>query len=102
MALFLNAVIYEFSKATNLLERKARGDYSSDQHLETLPVDRPIALNGPKASKSGQTCFGLCEAYVKANKPAASTVNRWRVVFPVRVPSEVAHDSDLMSPTIPR
>jgi integrase len=82
MALFLNEVIRQFSEATKLLERKARRDYSPDQHLQTLPLyDRPNALNGPKRSKSGKTCVGLFEAHVKGRQPAASTVDRWRVVF---------------------
>jgi hypothetical protein len=45
MTLFLNEVIREFSEATKLLKRKARGDYSPDQHLQTLPAyTRPKAL----------------------------------------------------------
>ena len=30
---------------------------------------------------AGKTCLELFEAYIKAAKPAQSTVNRWRVVF---------------------
>jgi integrase len=80
MTLLLNAVFLEIREAADLLRRRAAGNYSPDQHLQTLPV-----YTGPKAAnepKSGQTCLGLFEAYVKAKKRAASTVERWRVVFP--------------------
>jgi hypothetical protein len=38
MGMFLDAVLNEFREALNLLERRAVGDYSPDQHLQTLPA----------------------------------------------------------------
>jgi integrase len=79
MTLFLDQLLREFLQATALLERRASGDYSSDQHLLTLPEYRPKAK--PMSRGAGKTCLELFEAYVKAVKPARSTVNRWRVIF---------------------
>jgi len=76
--LLLNMVIREFSEATKLLERRAQGDYSPDQHLRTLPEYRKAK---PVARGARMTCFELFEAYVTAVKIRPSTVNRWRVVF---------------------
>jgi DNA invertase Pin-like site-specific DNA recombinase len=36
MELFLDAVLQEFLEATDLLKRRAAGDYSPDHHLQTL------------------------------------------------------------------
>ena len=78
MELFLDAVVQEFLEATNLLRRRANGDYSTDQHLQSLPE---YSKAKPLAKGSGRTCFELFEAYVTAVQPRPSTVNRWRVVF---------------------
>jgi hypothetical protein len=78
MTLFLDAVLSDFLAATDLLERRAKRDYGADQHLQTLPEYRKTK---PVARGSSKTCLELFEAYVKAAKPAKSTINRWRVVF---------------------
>jgi integrase len=76
--LFLDAVLHEFLEAIKLLRRRASRDYSPDQHLQTLPEYRKIK---PLTRLASETCLDLFGAYVKAAKPAQSTVNRWRVVF---------------------
>jgi hypothetical protein len=78
MTLFLDAVLHEFLEATQLLRRRAPGDYSPDQHLQTLPEYRKVK---PVMRVASKTCLELFGAYFKAAKPAQSTVNRWRVVF---------------------
>ncbi len=78
MTLFLDRVLWEFLTATSQLKRMAAGDYSPDLHLPTLPAYRKTE---PVARGAGKTCLELFEAYIKAAKPAQSTVNRWRVVF---------------------
>jgi integrase len=86
--LFLDAMLRQYWEATHTLERRAAFDYSPDKHLQTLPAySRPNTSNSPSASKGSksetdQTFAGLFKAYVHAKKPAASTVERWRVVFP--------------------
>jgi integrase len=76
--LFLDAVIRQFLEATDLLQRRAAGDYAADQHLLSLPEYRRAK---PVVRGAGKTSFELFEAYVRAAKPAQSTVNRWRVIF---------------------
>lgn len=77
-ALFLDNVLDEFFAAILLLERRANGDYSRDERLSTYPK-----FDGRKVARpSGQISpWQLFEAWVKARKPAASGVNRWRVVL---------------------
>src|SRR5215813_5888158 len=78
MTLFLDAVLHEFLEAAALLERRASGNYSPDEHLRTLPEyrKRKPALRG-----AGKTCVELFKAYVEAVNPARSTITRWRGVF---------------------
>jgi integrase len=80
MRMFLDAVLYEFMEASALLERRARGDYSPDANLKTLPAYAK-APKAPVEPGSGKTCYELFGAYVEAVKPARSTVTRWRSVF---------------------
>jgi integrase len=77
-ALFLDCVMDEFMTAILLLKRRAEGDYSLDSRLSEFPnfdgrkIARPTGKTSP---------WQLFEAWVKARQPAASGVNRWRVVF---------------------
>jgi hypothetical protein len=70
-------VLHEFLEATDVLQRRASGDYSPDRHLLTLPEYRRPK---PVVRGAGKTCSELFEDYVKAAKPAQSTVNRWPYV----------------------
>ena len=79
MELFLDAVLQEFLEATDLLRRRATGDYAPDQHLQTLPEYRKAT--SPVAPRSGKTAMQLFEGYIPAAGLAAGTVGRWRVVF---------------------
>jgi Tripartite tricarboxylate transporter family receptor len=79
MEMFLDAVLQEFLEAADLLKRRASGDYSSDQHLQTLPEYRKATP--PVAPRSGKTATQLFEGYIPAAGLAAGTVGRWRVVF---------------------
>jgi len=75
-ALFVDAVSDNLLQALSLLERRANGDYSRDDTLDTFPpfTDGPVRA-------SGVSCWELFEAFVTATKPAPKTVNRWRAVF---------------------
>ncbi len=77
-AAFLDCVLDELIAAILLLERRANKDYSPD----TRPSEFP-KFDGRKISRpTGKTSpWQLFEAWVKARQPAASGVNRWRVVF---------------------
>jgi hypothetical protein len=90
---FLSAVVREFFVATKLLERRARGDWSKDKHLDKLapfePLTAPsIAGNanlGSVASSAGvspsASASQVFEAYILDKQPKTSTVSRWRGVF---------------------
>jgi hypothetical protein len=78
MTIFLDELIDEWHTAATLLWRYAAGDYSPDQHLQTLPEYRRAK---PVRRGAGKTCVELFRAYVKDVKPQRSTVNRWRGVF---------------------
>jgi hypothetical protein len=79
MSMFLDAVLTEFREALSLLERRAAGDYSPDQHLQTLPAyNSPKAIKHLNGTKATRSCYELFAAYVEATKPAASTVTAWR------------------------
>jgi integrase len=79
MELFLDAVLQGFLEAADLLKRRASGDYSPDQHLQTLPEYRKAT--SPVAPRSGKTAMQLFEGYIPVAGLAAGTVGRWRVVF---------------------
>jgi integrase len=76
--MFLDAVLGKLVTATSLLDRRATGDYSEDQHLKTLPEYRRKA---PAAPRSGKTAMQLFEGYIIARQLADGTVRRWRSVF---------------------
>jgi hypothetical protein len=77
-AAFLDCVLDEFMAAILLLQRRANKDYSPDTRPSEFPKfdGRTIARSMSEASP-----WQLFEAWVKARQPAASGVNRWRVVF---------------------
>ncbi len=76
-AMFLDRVLPEFMNAIVLLERRAGGDYETDER----PAQFPKFEGGPRPSTTGMSPWALFEAWVKAAKPAPSTVTRWRAVF---------------------
>jgi hypothetical protein len=75
-ALFTDAVSDNLLAAISLLEKRANGDYSRDDHPDTFP---PFT-DGP-ARPVGVSCWALFEAYVTATQPAPNTVSRWQSVF---------------------
>jgi integrase len=75
-ALFVDAVSDNLLLAITLLERRANGDYSPDETPESFPA----FTEGPIRA-SGVSCWDLFGAFVKATKPADTTVSRWRAVF---------------------
>ncbi len=75
---FLDCLLGDFLAACDLLQRRAVGDFGHDGHAQTFPE---YSKREPALSGSSKTCFELFGAYVKAVKPASSTVGRWRVVF---------------------
>lgn len=76
-ALFVDAVGDNLYPAIQLLERRAAGDYSVDETVQSFPA----FTESPERRATGLDCWQLFEAYVKAAKPADGTVTRWRAVF---------------------
>ena len=76
-ALFVDAVGDNLYPAIQLLERRAAGDYSPDETVQSFPA----FTDSPERRATGLDCWQLFEAYVKAAKPADGTVTRWRAVF---------------------
>jgi integrase len=76
-ARFVDAVADNLCPAIALLERRANGDYSPDPTPESFP---PF-VNGPVGQTTGVSCWALFQDFVKATRPADSTVQRWRSVF---------------------
>ncbi|WP_271583673.1 hypothetical protein [Bradyrhizobium sp. CCBAU 45389] len=76
-ALFVDAVSDNLLPALSVLERRANGDYSPDPTPETFPV----FIHGAAHRVTGQNCWQLFEAFVRATRPAPTTVSRWRAVF---------------------
>lgn len=69
-ALFVDAVGDNLYLAFELLARRADGDFSPD----TTPESFPPFVNGPAGKSEGLGCWDLFEAFVKATKPADSTI----------------------------
>ncbi len=96
-ALFLDRVLDELLNAVQLLERRAKGDYSLDARLAEFPKFN----DAPKACKrTTLTPWALFGAYVAAMHPAKATVTRWRAVllhldkhFDARPASEITNDA---------
>jgi integrase len=75
---FVDAVADNLYPAIALLERRASGDYSPDSTPESFPA----FTNGPAVGRTtGPDCWALFDEFVKATRPADSTVQRWRPVF---------------------
>lgn len=73
----MDAVSDNLQLAIALLERRAVGDYSPDETVQSFP-----ALADSRERRAiGLDCWQLFEAYVKAKKPADGTVTRWHAVF---------------------
>jgi integrase len=70
--LFLDYVALDYLEAIMLLERRAKGDYSPDDRLQQFPKFEIEKRADP---------WALFEGWIESAKPAASTVDRWRVVF---------------------
>jgi integrase len=94
MELFLDAVLQEFLEAADLLKRRASGDYSPDQHLQTQPQ---YCKAKPAAPRSGKTAMQLFEGYIPAAGLAVGTVGRWRVVFTTLDAYLAGRDIDALS-----
>ena len=96
-ALFLDRVLDELLNAVQLLERRAKRDYSPDPRLAEFPK----FTDAPKAYKrTTLTPWALFDAYVAAMQPAKATVTRWRAVFlhldnhfTARPASEITNDA---------
>jgi integrase len=121
-SLFLAAIAREFLHAADILERRARGDWSDDDHLDQLAPAHDVqkrqagAVNGSPGHPASTTLPGrrnvpvqardepasassvaLFEAYCQDKRRAASTVNRWRCVFmalDALPPHEAVRDPD--------
>jgi integrase len=80
-ALFLSRVSREFITAASTLERRARGDWSADQHMAELAPYRPNGRSAATACVTGPSAVALFETYCKDNPKKPSTIDRWRCVF---------------------
>lgn len=76
-SLFVDAVSDNLQLAISRLERRATGDYSHDDTVESFPA----FTDSPERRAAGLDCWQLFAAYVEAAKPATGTVQRWRAVF---------------------
>jgi len=76
-ALFVDAVSDNLYPAIVILERRAAGDYSPDENVQSFPA----FADSPERTATGLGCWQLFEAYVRAAKLADGTVTRWRAVF---------------------
>jgi hypothetical protein len=81
---FLDAVADELLAAFQLLQRRAKGDYSADDRSQHFPKFEPDKPPG----SAGKTCWELFEDWVAAAQPQASTVNRgalssstWKIIL---------------------
>jgi integrase len=77
MTAFLDCVLEVFIAACDLLERRARGDYSPDALLQTFPVVEPKKAK----TTSGLTAMQLLGAYITAAGLADGSVQSRRAVF---------------------
>jgi hypothetical protein len=78
-AIFLDFVVDNYVTALNLLERRARNDYSPDETVGTFPK-----FNGSPGLQRGTeeaSPWRLFEAWQAARQPTPATVERWRAVF---------------------
>ena len=73
--LFLDYVARDFFAALDLLVRRASGDFGADDYAKRFPKQ------GEGVADPDLTPWSLFEKWIAEAKPAASTVNRWRVVF---------------------
>jgi integrase len=80
MVTFLDCILPSFSWACELLESRARGDYTPDTRPQSFPAYSPRKRNAPSKG-AAKSALELFEAYVLAVKPAVATVDRWRAVF---------------------
>lgn len=91
-AAFVDEVQGDFPEVLNLLERRARGDYSPDETLEAYPkFDSSLMHSGSQVSP-----WSLFEAWVNAARPAAGTVARWNAVL--RALNETHPNAAALSP----
>ena len=75
--LFTNAVSDLLFGAFCVLERRAHGDYTTDE----TPKQFPVFDDGAAKRGEGLSCWALFEAWVKSAKRAGATVRRARGVF---------------------
>jgi integrase len=91
-----DALLDEFLEATDLLQRRARGDYAPDQHLQSLSEYRKAAPQSA-VPRSGTTAMQLFEGYIAAVNLAAGSVRRFRVVFTTLDKRLAGRDFDALS-----
>jgi integrase len=89
---FLSALVREFIAATELLERRARGDWGPDQHLDQLAPSPTLSPGATAPLSNGQrsdaaaasklpSAVSLFEAHSKDKQLAAQTIARRRCMF---------------------
>ncbi|WP_052026948.1 site-specific integrase [Rhodovulum sp. PH10] len=72
--MFLDFLYRDMAAGLRLLIRRAKGDYSPDEHPKEFPEFE-------RTPDPGLTPWALFEQWIAEKKPATSTVDRWRGVF---------------------
>ncbi|HWU65162.1 MAG TPA: hypothetical protein VN112_24335 [Ensifer sp.] len=78
-AALLDALQPDLVGALTYLRRRAGGNYAPDDYRSKFPA--PAQVNPRGVKLTGWNAKEAFEAWVTERKPAAATVNRWRVVF---------------------
>jgi hypothetical protein len=73
--MFLDYVMRDFFAALALLARRARGDHRPDKWAKQFPRNE-------RTADPNLTPWSLFERWITKAKPANSTIDRWRGVFP--------------------
>jgi hypothetical protein len=89
---FLSAVAREFRQATETMERRARGDWSKDKHLDHLAPFEPLAAR----SIAGNAKVGTMASSASVS-PSASASQVFEAYWPISEPNarcELCHGLD--------
>jgi integrase len=70
-------VVSEFLAATETLERRARGDWGPDQHLDQLAPSPNLSASRTQLPSA----VAIFEAYKKDKQPSPATIEKWSRVF---------------------
>jgi hypothetical protein len=87
----VSAVAREFRQAAETLERRARGDWSKDKHLDHLTPFEPLA------ARSIAGMQGRDDGFLRKRQPSASALQVFEAYWPISGPNarcELCHGLD--------